>query len=170
MKNRSYAAMRGISPVIATVIILAVTVAIAVAVIGWITGLFGAATGGTEQLQLMPDSYINVSDIDPITFNRVAGLHLHVANKGTDVTISSIEVVETREKLPGPYYVLDSDAPSVRKAYEETHGTTTRVIRAGSDVWILATLSKSYVAGAQYTVKIYTKGGNVFVGRLVARK
>jgi len=76
--------MRGISPVIATVIILAVTVAIAVAVIGWITGLFSSATGGTEELQIMPDSYINASGTQAV-------LILHVVNKGSDVTIYKIE-------------------------------------------------------------------------------
>ena len=74
--------MRGISPVIATVIILAVTIAIAVAVIGWITGLFGAATGGTEQLQIYPDSFINATSKQ---------LLLHVQNKGGDVTIYKVE-------------------------------------------------------------------------------
>jgi len=51
-------------------------------VIGWITGLFGAATGGTEQLQIMPDSYIS---------NSSQTLYLHVVNRGGDVTIYKIE-------------------------------------------------------------------------------
>ena len=76
--------MRGISPVIATVIILAVTIAIAVAVIGWITGLFGATTGGTEQLQVMPDSKL---------FSN-GTLILHLRNSGSaDAVVYKVEIV-----------------------------------------------------------------------------
>ena len=87
--------MRGISPVIATVIILAVTVAIAVAVIGWITGLFGATTSGTEQLQIYPDSNISASG---------KKLYLHILNKGNDLTIYKVvtckETVATTITVP----------------------------------------------------------------------
>jgi len=76
--------VRGISPVIATIIILAVTVAIAIAVVGWITGLWGGLAGGTEQLKIYPDSYINATNTT---------LLLHVRNEGGDITIDSIEIV-----------------------------------------------------------------------------
>ncbi len=129
--------MRGISPVIATIIILAVTIAVAVAVIGWITGLFGASVGGTEQLQIMPDSYIDVNNDQ---------LSLHVVNKGSDVTIYRIEVVG----------LGDCASPS----------PTT--INAGADTTITCTVTGA-TAGTTYTVRVYTKNGNVFTATVQAK-
>ena len=130
-------AVRGMSPVIATVIILAVTIAVAVAVIGWITGLFGSSVGSTEQLQLMPDSYIDVNN------NK---LSLHVVNKGSDVTVYKIEVVG----------LGDCSA-----AYPIT-------VNAGADTTIACDISGA-VAGTVYTVRVYTKNGNVFTATVMAK-
>ncbi|WP_052884967.1 archaellin/type IV pilin N-terminal domain-containing protein [Thermofilum pendens] len=44
---------RGISPVIATVIIVAVTIAIAIAVAFWMTGIVGIFTGTVEKLEIV---------------------------------------------------------------------------------------------------------------------
>ena len=133
--------MRGISPVIATIIILAVTVAIAIAVVGWITGLWGGLAGGTEQLVIYPDSYINAS-------SKI--LYLHVRNEGGDITIDSIEVV------------------GLGKISSTNINTT--VIAAGSETWISANITTGTpVAGTSYTVKLYTKGGNVFTAVVQAK-
>lgn len=134
--------MRGISPVIATVIILAVTVAVAVAVIGWITGLFGSSVGSTEQLQIMPDSYIDVGRNE---------LRLHVVNKGSDATIYKIEVVGLGE-CSG--IRIDNE---IRDSLE-----------AGEDAIVSCSVDGA-VAGTVYTVKIYTKNGNVFTGTVQAK-
>jgi len=106
-------------------------------VIGWITGLFGATTGGTEQLQIMPDSYIDVAN---------KRLYLHVVNKGgTDVVIYKVSTgVED----------VDTDI----------------TVTAGDDTTLEITLTKTYNAGASYTVKVYTKNGNVFTATVVAKQ
>ncbi len=147
--------LRGISPVIATVIILAVTIAIAVAVIGWITGLFGATTGGTEQLQIMPDSNIT------ITATGVTKLYLHVVNKGSDVTIYKISVSS----------LGDADLANANVTGNIIkNGDGTITVKAGADGWIVATLPKQAVAGTSYTVKVYTKNGNEFTGTVTAQQ
>ena len=132
--------LRGIEPVIATIIILAVTIAVAVAVIGWITGLFGASVGGTEQLQIMPDSYINATNDT---------LLLHITNKGGDVTIDKIEIVGL--------------------GYDDTD----RTISAGANTWIATNTASLKLAdatsGTLYTVKVYTKNGNVFTATVQAK-
>ncbi len=164
--------MRGISPVIATIIILAVTIAIAVAVIGWITGLFGASVGGTEQLQIMPDSYINAS-------SNV--LHLHIVNKGSDVTIYKIEIVGLYTVTEGDtnsYYLLSTagdvtDTSTQPGDAVNTQWTTNNplVINAGSDVWVLAKntgATTTATSGTMYTVRVYTKAGNVFTATVQA--
>jgi len=43
---------KGISPVIATVILVAVTLVIAVAIVGWLFGLWGGLAGGSPSIQI----------------------------------------------------------------------------------------------------------------------
>jgi flagellin-like protein len=66
---------RGIEPIIAVVILVAVTLVIAIGVIGWIMGWWGAF-GATETLQNFPDSYIQ---------DRT--LYLHVKNTGSAAAV-----------------------------------------------------------------------------------
>jgi flagellin-like protein len=66
---------RGIEPIIAVVILVAVTLVIAIGVIGWIMGWWGAF-GATETLQIFPDSYIQGST-----------LYLHVKNTGSAAAV-----------------------------------------------------------------------------------
>ncbi|MEB3764630.1 MAG: DUF4352 domain-containing protein [Desulfurococcales archaeon] len=74
---------RGISPVIATVIIVAVAIAISIAVAGWLMGLWGTF-GTTEQLQVLPNSTLNTTN----TFK------ICVKNTGSKTaTITEIEFV-----------------------------------------------------------------------------
>lgn len=77
-------ARKGISPVLATVIIIAVTLVIAVGVIGWIMGIWGSQ-GSTEVLRVYPDTYIDTAN---------GQLVLHVKNDGTaSAVIYKIEIV-----------------------------------------------------------------------------
>jgi flagellin-like protein len=78
--------MRGIEPIIAVVILVAVTLVIAIGVIGWIMGWWGTM-GATESLQIFPDSNITIS-------NQTHTLYLHVKNTGTaTAVIYKIEIV-----------------------------------------------------------------------------
>ena len=82
---------RGISPVLATVIIIAVTLVIAIGVIGWIMGIWGSF-GTTESLQVYPDSYINAS--------ATPALILHIKNTGTaSAVIYKVEIVGTTDTV-----------------------------------------------------------------------
>jgi flagellin-like protein len=159
--------LRGIEPVIATIIILAITIAVAVAVIGWITGLFGASVGGTEQLQILPDSEIEVSTAGGTT---TAVLRLHVVNKAGDVTIYKVEIVGAGEV---------SDLSSATEADGDTtaeisiSGTELSIV-AGADTVIEitppSTVAQKIVPGTTYTVKVYTKNGNVFTATIQAKQ
>jgi flagellin-like protein len=74
--------MRGIEPIIAVVILVAVTLVIAIGVIGWIMGWWGTM-GAVESLQIYPDSYINTSY-----------LVLHIKNTGSaTAVIYKVEIV-----------------------------------------------------------------------------
>jgi flagellin-like protein len=73
---------KAISPILATVILIAVTLVIAIGVIGWIMGIWGTF-GATETLQVFPDSSISGGT-----------LSLHIKNTGTaSAVIYKIEVV-----------------------------------------------------------------------------
>ncbi|MGC9187656.1 MAG: hypothetical protein ACP5GN_08250, partial [Fervidicoccaceae archaeon] len=66
--------------------LVAVTIALAVGVALWFSGIIGGA-GKIEQLQIMPDSNINATS---------STLYLHVRNVGgIDSKIISIKVVNT---------------------------------------------------------------------------
>lgn len=74
---------KGIEPIIAVIILVAVTLVIAIGVIGWIMGWWGAL-GATESLQLFGDSVLLAN----------GQLQLHVKNTGSAAAvIYKVEVV-----------------------------------------------------------------------------
>lgn len=136
MKNRLY---KGIEPIIAVVILVAVTLVIAIGVIGWIMGWWGSM-GATESLRIYADSYIQAGN-QPV-------LYLHVKNEGSaSAVIYKVEVV-------GATTVSDS-------TYTLTPGSeTTLTITLGN---------VNIVAGTNYQVKVYTKAGNVVSATVQAK-
>lgn len=137
---------KGISPVIATVIIVAVAIAISIAVAGWLFGLWGSF-GATEQLTVMPDSTLSGST-----------LVVHIKNTG------SKSAVITKIEVSGLDTVSSGDSVTVG-----TTATTLPVtLTQGADSYITATLGTSATAGTQYLVKIYTDSGGVYQGYVVA--
>ena len=132
-------ARKGISPVLATVIIIAVTLVIAIGVIGWIMGIWGSF-GTTESLQVYPDSYINASATTP-------ALNLHIKNTGTaSAVIYKVEIVGAADTV-----------------------STTITIAPGQDTTVSITLTGTYTPGTYYTVKIYTQAGNIYTAQVRAQ-
>jgi hypothetical protein len=132
--------MSGIEPIIAVVILVAVTLVIAIGVIGWIMGWWGTF-GATESLQFFPDSYIQVGN--------PSKLYLHIKNTGSaSAVIYKIEIsgVETQTDTAG-----------------FTGGTVSGgTVGPGTEDILTVELTGSYTAGANYLVKIYTRAGNVY--------
>jgi len=138
---------RGIEPIIAVVILVAVTLVIAIGVIGWIMGWWGTL-GATEVLQTFPDSKIIIS-------NTGNYLVLHIQNKGTaDAAINKIEVAGT--SITG--FTSRSNCPST----VDVSGNLL-VLKPGPDTEIyigpITQLTNVYPS-ASYSVAIYTKTGN----------
>jgi len=135
---------KAISPVIATVILIAVTLAIGVAIAAWVMGLWGGM-GGTETLKILPNSTLTVKN------DGTVELKLTIKNDGTrDAKVVGVEVVVGARvcKLSNPF-------------------TTT--ISAGAMVTGTATGTCSGLTpGASYTVKVITEAGNVYQTMLVA--
>jgi flagellin-like protein len=129
---------RGIEPIIAVVILVAITLVIAIGVIGWIMGWWGTF-GATESLQFYPDSYIDVN----------GKLYLHLKNIGSaaaviyKIEISGVETLTNTGDFDGA------------KASDGTVG-------AGVEDTLEIPLTETYTAGTNYLVKIYTRAGNVY--------
>ena len=133
-------ARKGISPVLATVIIIAVTLVIAIGVIGWIMGIWGSF-GTTESLQVYPDSYIDAA---------TPALNLHIKNTGTaSAVIYKVEIVGT--------------ADTVTTTITISPGQDTTITIGGG------TLTDTYTPGTYYTVKIYTQAGNIYTAQVRAQ-
>ena len=139
-------ARKGISPVIATVIIVAVAIAISIAVAGWLMGLW-SGFGQTESLKIFPDSYIDVA---------TGTLVLNVQNVGgSTARIYKIEVSGT-------------EIPSAN--ITQPAGGYPITIDPGTKITIQANVQGiNPAAGVAYTVTIYTEAGNVYTGTVYGR-
>jgi flagellin-like protein len=133
---------KAISPIIATVILIAVTLAIGVAIAAWIMGIWGGM-GGTETLKILPNSTLTVNN-DRVT------LKLTIKNDGSrDARVVGVEVgVGARVcKLSNPFTTISAGAMVTGTADGNCSELT---------------------PGASYTVKVITEAGNVYQAMLVA--
>jgi Fe-S cluster assembly ATPase SufC len=136
------------------VILVAVTLVIAIGVVGWIMGWWGAI-GATEQLQIYGDSKLKVTD-SSVT------VELHVANKGSaSAVIYKIEVAG-----------VAATSMSERTGTGITCSNNMCTVTPGGDGTITASdfTGLTVVPGASYVVKVYTKAGNIYQITLVAEQ
>jgi len=127
---------RGIEPIIAVVILVAVTLVIAIGVIGWIMGWWGAF-GATETLQNFPDSYI-----------QGRTLYLHVKNTG------SAAAVIYKVEVPG---VASADIESTVSPGQER---TLEISLLGSQQFVAGTTYQVKIytrAGNVYSVNVQAR-------------
>ncbi|MEM1638797.1 MAG: archaellin/type IV pilin N-terminal domain-containing protein [Desulfurococcaceae archaeon] len=134
--------LEGIEPIIAVVILVAVTLVLAIAVVGWIMGWWGATAGPTESLKITPIKATNDND------NGV--IELYVCNTGTgranitSVLVTGIgtatEIEEENGKGPGVGVLVDP----------------------GECKTIKAVLNKPLTSGAAYDIIVSTAAGNTY--------
>ena len=131
--------MSGIEPIIAVVILVAITLVIAIGVIGWLMGWWGGA-GQVETLVIHPDSKLYAN----------GKIELHVENKGTAAAvIYKVEVVGVKD-------TTDLTLPDGSVASAIT-------LAPGQDITFTANIGKELLtAGASYVVRVYTKAGNMY--------
>ncbi|MCX8196086.1 MAG: type IV pilin [Acidilobaceae archaeon] len=124
---------RAISPVIATVILIAITIIVGAAVAGWLLGLWGGL-GEVEALRIYPDATLEVGKSN-------STLRLTIKNEGTrDAKIMSITVEGVgTQSLKDP------------------------IIKAGATKTISVVFTnKTATPGASYLVKVMTEGGGIY--------
>jgi flagellin-like protein len=123
---------KGISPIIATVILVAVTLVIAVAIVGWLMGLWGGMAGGSPAIKIT-NQKMNVTGTS-------ATLVVYIKNEGGGSDkLLSIEVLS---------------GGSVIGSYQPTSDV---VISANTANWFTydITLSQSVNVGDKVLVKLY---------------
>jgi hypothetical protein len=130
--------MSGIEPIIAVVILVAVTLVIAIGVIGWLMGWWGGA-GQVETLVIHPDSKLYAD----------GKIELHVENKGTAAAvIYKVEVVGVKDTTT---FTFNNTQDSVI------------TLAPGKDIVFTADIGEDLLtAGASYVVRVYTKAGNMY--------
>jgi archaeal flagellin N-terminal-like domain len=138
---------KAISPVIATVILIAVTLAIGIAIAAWLMGIWGGL-GGTEALKVLPTSELIVTGD-----GSLSNLTLVIKNEGSkDAKLTAVQI-----EMGGGACKQNVD----------------QVIRVGSQVNVNLEGSTfactGLVPGATYMVKVVTEAGNVYQIPLVAR-
>ncbi len=134
-KNR-----KAVSPVIATLLMIAIAVAAAILVYVWSMGLIGTLqTGGGEQVkeQLMMEAY---------DWTATGTLKIHLRNVGTtEVVVAAVYV-------------------------EGVSNTMSKVVSIGAVTDASATSLPTIVSGRSYNVKIVTSTGGVFSYSCIAGK
>jgi len=145
---------KAISPLIATVILIAVTIAIAAVVIAWVYGLIGPTTATPEKLQIYPDArLINASG--QVTFN------VTVKNAGgVAISLSKVYIREAPSCLASniqtPFIVNNTNISS---------------LSPGSVGVLNVSFSDCSVSpGATYTVVIVTQSGQAYYVTVTAEQ
>ena len=130
----------GISPVIATIIMVAVTVGISIAVGGWLVGLWGGYTK-TETVKILADS------------NYTAGgtsFTLNVKNDGTANAKITKVVIGSNTYTTSTGITINAASSATLTDGDLPGGTHTT----------------PFSAGTVYEVRIYTEAGNVYIGSI----
>ncbi|MEM2528654.1 MAG: archaellin/type IV pilin N-terminal domain-containing protein [Ignisphaera sp.] len=133
---------RGIEPIIAVVILVAVTLVLAIGVIGWIMGWWGTL-GGTETLQIMPYS----------TLGRNSML-INITNAG------SLTSYIVKAEIVG---LGSCTVKNCSKAGTDCKEDSVAKIEAGAECKVGFDCSGVTTSpGTRYTIRVYTKAGNVY--------
>jgi flagellin-like protein len=126
---------KALSPVVASIILIAVTVAVSIAVAAWMGALTIGFMGGSEQVEIRT---ITFAAGPPKTAT------LTIKNTGTSpVTIKEVYVNSANQTLAN----LDPDVP----------------LSVGANELKTITVTLSWVAGDNYEFKVITAKGNPFM-------
>lgn len=150
MNKKAHTSKRGVSPVVATIVLVAVTLVAAVSVGGYISGLFGGFTA--------------TQSISAATFfaGSTPVLAFTVTNSGSDVNITTVT----------------TSGPGISGVYTWTPDDTWKVanqaLNGASSFTISATTSPTYAplgsnAGTAYTITINFANGRAVTQSLIGQ-
>jgi len=132
--------VKGLEPLIAAIILIAITLVIAIAVVAWMTGLFGTTVGGAESLVILPNATLTKPG---------ANWQLKVSIRNTGSSPSNVIAI----------YVAN---------YTCFSGSET--INPGDIKTIQGDCSSTanFISGVRYTIKVVTAAGNTFYTEVIA--
>jgi len=148
---------KAISPLIATVILIAVTIAIAAIVIAWVYGIIGPTTATPEKLQIYPDArLINTS----VNSNVTTFFNVTVKNAGgVAISLSKVYIREAPSCLASniqtPFIVNNAPISS---------------LSPGSVGVLNVSFNCGVSPGATYTVVIVTQSGQAYYVTVTAEQ
>ena len=135
--------VKGLEPLIAAIILIAITLVIAIAVIAWMTGLFGTTVGGAESLVILPNATLTKTSSD-------WQLKISIRNTGSSPsTVIAIYVAN---------YTCFSGTQTINPGAIETIGDTTPATCSDAN----------FISGVRYTIKVVTAAGNTFYSEVIA--
>ena len=128
--------VKALSPVVASIILIAVTVAVSIAVAAWMGALsFGFMSSG-EQLQLgYPWSWETTTD--------PCSVYINVTNAGTSTIVIAAGRIDSKAAIITPIWLSSSSTPSL-------------TIPKGDKACVQISNSSTFTAGTQYTFTIVT--------------
>jgi flagellin-like protein len=127
---------KALSPVVAAIILIAVTVAVSIAVAAWM-GALTFTFMKTEELK-----------ITSVTFTDLSTPVIHCSNTGADaVTVTSVTI---------------DDVPETTLAWGGQFDTTAHSLDKGQSGTITITLGSALTSGAKYTFAVLTSAGNKY--------
>lgn len=147
MPNKGVGRRKAVSPVIATLLLIAIAVAVAIIAYSWVTGLAGGLMGGggqqvTHQLVLEAYNHINVSK------NENIYVSVRYVGPASNVTISRIyydgQSVTVPPTLPKDISIGNSQTFTITLPLDVTRGTSHVITLVTSDG---AKLQFSVIAG-----------------------
>jgi flagellin-like protein len=140
--------VKGLEPLIAAIILIAITLVIAIAVVAWMTGLFGTTIGGTESLVILPTASLKYD-------GTKWELRLSIRNSGSSPSTVIAVYVENRECT-----INSPSSPPV--TITPPSGTKTDIsAECGNN-------QDDFIAGVKYRIKVVTAAGNAFFSEVIA--
>jgi len=144
---------RGISPIVALVIVVGITLIVSLAFFGWVLGFWNVSSGEkSEGIYFYHDTYYNSTEgrlyIHMFTHIRPEIIVVDVNVPGVDT--SGLTVVSVEEG----------------NAYTDSDGVH---IGVGSRVWLRVDTSSIIPAGSMVHYKVYTANGFVYWGECPAK-
>jgi len=131
---------KALSPVVASIILIAVTVAVSIAVAAWMGALTFSFMGGAEQLQLG----------NPWGWSCTAGtVNINVTNSGGGTVV--LNAVRVGDSIATMSVTWSSDT-----------GTTGNSLAAGERACVQITRGSAFTPGVPYTFTIVTQNNHEF--------
>jgi flagellin-like protein len=157
MPNKGLGKRKAVSPVIATLILIAITVAVAIIAYSWITGIVGGFGGAPVQVQ-------EVLSLDGYNYAPVSsGCTMYIRNAGaTQVQIAKVYFDGTQLTWGSTSF---SGSPNPGYWYVTSASTT---IDVGNSLTLIFRPSSDPSPGTSHIVTIVTQSGARFVFTVIA--